>query len=315
MSARTSSATRAAHLQQEVAEVVSELQQEVASLKHNTLVLEDRVAQLQAENDALRAQAAARDQCATSFMQEWSSLGGAAPEKLAFVGSPRGAPAPPVPTGSAPQPPMANMLDRLEAIEHQTANDGAESRSYEKLFELRARVSDILNVSGISIERAFRAFDTNHDGCLDRVEVGQGLAHMAGSSAAVLSAQDIDDMFTMLDKDGDGSVDLIEFSRWFGNGPPPAPALPEVAMRVNARASSGDWLEGPDDHLKAIKKEVMTRKLRQKKIQNMLLAQEEAAAAAVPHVLGKGLRPPPPSSRPPPETVRGALIHWPFKSV
>ena len=48
----------------------------------------------------------------------------------------------------------------------------------------------------------------------------------------------IADMMTLLDKDGDGEIDYQEFARWFGSGPPPAPMLPEVKMRMEARTGA-----------------------------------------------------------------------------
>ena len=49
----------------------------------------------------------------------------------------------------------------------------------------------------------------------------------------------IDDIFALLDKDGDGSIDYQEFARWFGAGPPPPPMLPEIKLRLDAQQDAG----------------------------------------------------------------------------
>ena len=48
----------------------------------------------------------------------------------------------------------------------------------------------------------------------------------------------IEDLITILDSNGSGTVDYQEFSRWFGAGPPPPPMLPQMKSMQEAQASS-----------------------------------------------------------------------------
>ena len=137
----------------------------------------------------------------------------------------------------------------------------AERRSYEKLFKLRTDVCSKLNASGVGIARVLRLMDTNGDGVLSKSELSIGLARM---EFPVDDAQ-LQDFFTLLDRDGDGEISILEFARWFGTGPPPAPIAPEVIARQKARKEAESWVESPREHLSSIKKEFMNRKLASKK--------------------------------------------------
>ena len=69
------------------------------------------------------------------------------------------------------------------------------------------------------------------------------------TGGAAISDQQVADIFAILDADGGGGIDYQEFARWFGNGPPPPPMLPETKMRMDAQAAAGDHAQ---EHLDAI---------------------------------------------------------------
>lgn len=64
-----------------------------------------------------------------------------------------------------------------------------------------------------------------------------------------ISDQQVKDIFAILDADGDGGIDYQEFARWFGNGPPPPPMLPETKSRMDAQKAAGAQSQ---EHLDAI---------------------------------------------------------------
>jgi hypothetical protein len=133
----------------------------------------------------------------------------------------------------------------------------AEKRHYRLLHQLKSELSNVFTVSGINLERAFRGFDENRDGEIDYGEFARGLK----SLGAELDQQQLDDLITILDTDGNGTIDYSEFAKWFGAGPPPPPMLPEVALRESARAdrtSSNEFEESAEaKHLKAIRKQAV----------------------------------------------------------
>ena len=126
-------------------------------------------------------------------------------------------------TKSDPKDTRAPHLKAIQAA--------AEKRSYRLMMQLKNELRGVFKVKGVSLERAFRDFDENRDGAIDYGEFERGLT----SLGATLSATQVTDLITMLDKDGDGSIDYVEFARWFGAGPPPAPMLPEMRARLDAR--------------------------------------------------------------------------------
>ena len=74
------------------------------------------------------------------------------------------------------------------------------------------------------MSRIFRSFDEDRNGTIDVGELQRGLADLG----AEVSAEQVADFFEILDQDGDGEIDYTEFAQWFGTGPPPPPALPQV---------------------------------------------------------------------------------------
>ena len=133
----------------------------------------------------------------------------------------------------------SNPAEHLAEIKR-VAVAKAEKRSWGQMLALKAELSAVFKVSGASIERTFREFDQNGDGVVDSDELQYGLEAMG----VELSTIQLQDIMSLLDKDGDGSIDMSEFGRWFGSGPPPPPMTPEVALRETARkeamAAAGD---------------------------------------------------------------------------
>jgi len=138
--------------------------------------------------------------------------------------------------------PSDTLSPHLKAIQA-----AAEKRSYRLMMKLKQELSSLFTSSGVSLERAFRGFDENRDGAIDHGEFSRGLTKLG----AQLSASQLDDLISILDKDGDGTIDYVEFARWFGAGPPPPPVLPEVALREEAREAAA--VDDPAAHLKAIR--------------------------------------------------------------
>ena len=147
---------------------------------------------------------------------------------------------------------FATADSSVVAMQKMSEQCSAEKRSFAQLYELKQQLGTAMSLSKISLERTFRGFDTNGDGMIDLAELKQGLAVLG----VTVPEQLVVDMFTLLDKDGGGDVEYMEFARWFGAGPPPAPLTPEVAMRQRARAASGYDMS---DHLAAIEEAARKR--------------------------------------------------------
>ena len=154
------------------------------------------------------------------------------------------APPPPVPEGmfvAADTPKRygasVSMTDAIRI--------GAEKRSRTLMLQLKQSLAGAFNQKGVSLERLFRSFDTDGDGAIDHDEFKSGLL----SLGATVSQSQLDDLLMILDTDGDGTVDYQEFARWFGNGPPPPPMLPETKARMDAQAAAGGQSQ---EHLDAI---------------------------------------------------------------
>ena len=136
--------------------------------------------------------------------------------------------------------------DHLKAIQR-----AADNRSRGMMLKLKAALAGVFSESGVGLEQQFRAFDTNGDGAIDHDEFRSGLLALG----AQITEEQVDDLVTILDKDGSGEIDYHEFGRWFGRGPPPAPPTPEVKARQEARTASAPQ----EDHLKAIQRRAESR--------------------------------------------------------
>ena len=132
--------------------------------------------------------------------------------------------------GASPaQPAPSAQLgqEHLQAIEN-----AASIRSQRRLLALKEQLGGMFASSGVSLERAFRAFDANGDGEIDYDEFASGLVSLG---AADITEAQLGELIRVLDTDGSGRVDYTEFARWFGGGPPPPPPPPEVRAREEAR--------------------------------------------------------------------------------
>merc|ERR1719309_1777953 len=65
-----------------------------------------------------------------------------------------------------------------------------------------------------AVESAFKSFDTNNDGAIDSKELNAGLKKTGIS----LTDQEIETIFAVADVDGDGQIDIGEFSKLLGVG-------------------------------------------------------------------------------------------------
>merc|ERR1719309_1788508 len=70
-----------------------------------------------------------------------------------------------------------------------------------------------------AVESAFKSFDTNNDGAIDSKELNAGLKKTGIS----LTDQEIETIFAVADVDGDGQIDMGEFSKLLGVGGCSAP--------------------------------------------------------------------------------------------
>ena len=105
----------------------------------------------------------------------------------------------------------------------------------ESLVQIRADTAKaFVKFSGASIEKVFRAIDTNCSGRLDIMEVTRGLDRLG----VLISTKNIQRMFSALDADGSGQIETMEFVKCFSadatEEPPPAATTPTPAKAKEA---------------------------------------------------------------------------------
>ena len=88
--------------------------------------------------------------------------------------------------------------EHLDAIQA-----AAEKRSRKLMMNLKRELSQMFKMSNVGLEQQFRGFDANGDGQISHAEFRQGLL----SLGAQITEQQIDDLVTILDSDGDGVID------------------------------------------------------------------------------------------------------------
>ncbi|CAG9327185.1 unnamed protein product [Blepharisma stoltei] len=77
--------------------------------------------------------------------------------------------------------------------------------------ELIARINDTLRKVGMDLYQAFSAFDTNHDGRINRGEFNQTFARMN----AGLTREQLDELWNSMNSDRDGYISVAEFITQF----------------------------------------------------------------------------------------------------
>ena len=170
------------------------------------------------------------------YLQQVETVDRSAPDLSAWGTAAPPPPPPMLPQAMARQQARDSFAD--ESSEHLFAiQHAASKRSQAKLHDLKSQLGSMFSLSGVSLERAFRALDTNRDGSIDYDEFAMGLYTLG----AEISEGQLDDLISVLDIDGSGAVDYSEFARWFGVGAPPPPPLPEVAMREEAMQSQSAY--------------------------------------------------------------------------
>jgi hypothetical protein len=95
------------------------------------------------------------------------------------------------------------------------------------------KLREHINAKRIRIKDVFRKFDTSGDGILDRSELMQGLRDICGSA---IKQRDLEAVYALVDSDGGGEVEFIEF----------VTALNQAAPAAFAKKSRGAAAAGED---------------------------------------------------------------------
>lgn len=105
--------------------------------------------------------------------------------------------------------------------------DGNGTVEFPEYLSVMAKTMLSETVNDTEILEIFTMLDFNQDGYLDRKELSKGMACAAATGGvqegAELSKEEVDDMLSEYDKDGDGKLSLEEFthmmkSEIYGNG-------------------------------------------------------------------------------------------------
>lgn len=75
-----------------------------------------------------------------------------------------------------------------------------------------AKLRGILSASRKNVLEIFQEFDTNNSGAISQVEFKNGIRKLNLG----LTSREIDDLMIRLDTNGDGKIDIKEFTRYMG---------------------------------------------------------------------------------------------------
>ena len=131
----------------------------------------------------------------------------------------------------------SNVALMVTASRDAAARENPKAQSSKRLAgEVRRELRGIFKTHRIELKKAFQKFDTNNDGAIDEREMRKGLARLNLG----LSAQQVEDLLAVLDRDGDGRVDYSEFEQQFGDAP-------RSSEKDLAEAMTGRWGQGPPE--------------------------------------------------------------------
>eukprot|EP00667_Euglena_gracilis_P005211 EG_transcript_5239 len=105
----------------------------------------------------------------------------------------------------------------------------------------QARIRTLLRAKGLWAADAFRLFDTRSNGVLAPIELYRGLRWLG---LLRLTAQEVKDLYVLMDRDADGYLTVDEFAQYFGSGEPEGEAL---APSPSAQAADLEGVEVPTE--------------------------------------------------------------------
>ena len=124
----------------------------------------------------------------------------------------------------------SNVTLTLAASRDAAARENPKTQSSERLVgEVTRELRGIFKSHRMQLRDAFQKFDTNNDGAIDEREMRKGLARLNLG----LSAQQVEDLLAVLDRNGDGRIDYSEFEQQFGDGP--RPGQKDLAAEITGR--------------------------------------------------------------------------------
>ena len=112
------------------------------------------------------------------------------------------------------------------------------------------KLREHINAKRIRIKDVFRKFDTSGDGILDRSELMQGLRDICGSA---IKQRDLEAVYSLVDADGGGEVEFIEFVTALNEAAPAAFSKKskvgeEERYKVPYEAKMAEWEDKDSDN-------------------------------------------------------------------
>lgn len=110
----------------------------------------------------------------------------------------------------------SNLTWMLATSRDAAARENPKAQSSKRLAtEIRRELRGIFKSHRMQLRDAFQQFDRNNDGVIDERELRKGLARLNIG----LSAQQVEDLLAVIDRDDNGRVDYSEFEQQFGDRP------------------------------------------------------------------------------------------------